>query len=466
MVAKTDLLNTLPPEWSTDLIGDIRADLQQATRKLVVLDDDPTGTQTVRNVPVLTEWSVESLRNELTSTTSNVFYVLTNSRSLPAAKAQALNVEIGQNLTAAAQLAGCEFVVVSRSDSTLRGHYPAETDALATALDVKFDATLIIPCFVEGGRFTINNIHYVAEGDMLTPAAETEFAQDTVFGYRNSDLTEWVEEKSGGKIKASKVAVITIDDIRKKGPDGLLKQLKLLKSGRVCVVNAASYRDLEVVVKATLMAEAAGKRFLYRSAASFVRVRAGQTASPLLTRPELELPKKGGGLVVVGSHVPKTTSQLTELRKVEGLAFVELRVDQLFEDPVREKELARVIKAANNAMRAERTAVIYTTRDLFSDDDPERNFEIGRRVSDSLITLVQGIIARPRFMLAKGGITSSDVATKALLVRRATVRGQIMPGVPVWTLGPESRHPGLCYIVFPGNVGDAMSLADVVKGLI
>lgn len=466
MVAKTDLLNPLLPEWATDLVGEINADLQQTPRKLVVLDDDPTGTQTVRNVPVLTEWSVEALRNELAETTSNVFYVLTNSRSLPSAKAQALNAEIGKNLVEAAQQAGCGFSVVSRSDSTLRGHYPAETDALAAALDIKFDAVLLIPCFVEGGRVTINNVHYVADGDMFVPAADTEFAQDIAFGYKHSDLTDWVEEKTEGKIKASKVAAITLDDIRQKGPEGIAKQLKLLKGGRVCVVNAVTYRDLEVVVKAALMAEAAGKQFLYRTAASFVRVRAGQTAGPLLTRPELELPKKGGGLIVVGSHVPKTTSQLTELRKVEGLAFVELRVDQLFEDPVRDKELARVIKAANNAMRAERTAVIYTTRDLFSHEDLEQNFEIGQRVSDCLVSLVKGIVARPRFILAKGGVTSSDVATKALGVRRAIVRGQIMRGVPVWALGPESRYPGISYIVFPGNVGDAMSLADVVRGMI
>lgn len=69
----------------------------------------------------------------------------------------------------------------------------------------------------------------------------------------------------------------------------------------------------------------------------------------------------------------------------------------------------------------------------------------------------------PRYLIGKGGITSSDLDSEALGVRKAQVFGQIIPGVPVWRLGKESKYPGLPYIVFPGNVGDADALASAIK---
>ncbi len=56
------------------------------------------------------------------------------------------------------------------------------------------------------------------EEDHLIPAAETPFAKDAAFGFRCSNLKEWVEEKSGGKIRTAQVTSITIDDIRLGGP--------------------------------------------------------------------------------------------------------------------------------------------------------------------------------------------------------------------------------------------------------
>jgi len=91
--------------------------------------------------------------------------------------------------------------------------------------------------------------------------------------------------------------------------------------------------------------------------------------------------------------------------------------------------------------------------------------DIGRRVSDALIAIVQGLAVTPRYLIAKGGITSSDTATHGLGVRRAVVLGQAIPGVPVWQLGAESKYPGLGYVVFPGNVGADTALADLVARL-
>ncbi len=462
-VNKEDLLTNLPGEWPQDLLPEIQHQVKASRRKVVVLDDDPTGTQTVHGVPVLTGWSVEELRAELVGD-SPVFYLLTNSRSLSLAQAQALNAEIGRNLVAAARQAGIEFVVVSRSDSTLRGHFPGEVETLAEALGQDL-AWLVIPFFLEGGRYTVNDIHYVAEGEWLVPSGETEFARDAVFGYRSSNLRRWVAEKTRGRVPRESVAVVSIEDLRRGGPEQVVQRLAGLKQGDVCVVNAASMRDLEVFVRGLLTVEERGQRFLYRTAASFVQVRAGLFPRSLLARTDLALTGSGGGLLIVGSHVPRTTSQVDALLARMGMTSVEISVEALLDDDRCQGEIARVAQKAERALRGGEDVVIYTSRQLLKREDSESNLSIGQRVSEGLVAVVRAISTRPRYVLAKGGITSSDVATRGLGVKRALVLGQILPGAPVWQLGAESRYPGLAYIVFPGNVGDSQALVEVVRTL-
>lgn len=463
-INKDDLLASLPAEWPASLLREIKTEVETSRRKVVVLDDDPTGTQTVHNIPVLTEWPVDSLRAEL-SNEYPVFYLLTNSRSLHLPEAQALNTEIGQNLIEAARQANTDFAIVSRSDSTLRGHFPGEVDALAKAINQTFDAWLIIPFFLEGGRYTINDIHYVAEDDRLIPASDTPFARDAAFGYRASNLREWVAEKTGGRVTADTVASISIDDIRRGGPERVTEQLNELTGGRMCAVNAASYRDMEVFVKGLLTAEAEGKKFLYRTAASFVQVRAGLAPRPLLTKADLNAPDSGGGLVVVGSYVPKSTGQVNELLAQPDITPIEISVEALLDDTHRASELERVTEQANQSLSSSQDTIIFTSRQLITGANPESSLLIGQRVSEGLVSIVRSISVRPRYLLAKGGITSSDVATQGLQVKRAMVMGQILPGVPVWQIGPESRHPGMPYIVFPGNVGGNDALVQVVRNL-
>jgi len=463
-IGKQQLLADLPDEWPHDLLPEIRQQAIGSQRTVVVLDDDPTGTQTVYGVSVLTEWSVEALCNELQND-SGVFYVLTNSRSLPTREATELNMQIGCNLVEASRLANRDFVVISRSDSTLRGHFPDEVDALADGLQTSFDAWLLIPFFGEGGRFTIHNIHYLADGDWLVPAAQTEFARDPVFGFQSSDLRRWVEEKTAGRIDAAAVDSISIEELRCKGPEYVAEHLGSLRRGKICVVNAASYRDLEVFSVALLSAEFQGKRFLCRSAASFVRVRTGIAIRSLLTLRELDLPPTGGSLVVVGSHVPRTTSQVDELSSLPGLLRLELDVEALLDDRRRLNEIQRVTNEADRGLSLGQDVMVMTSRKLIVGTDANSSLSVGHRVASGLVDVVRGISVRPRYILTKGGITSSDIATQALDVKRAQVLGQILPGVPVWRLGSESRYPGIAYIVFPGNVGDSRALAEVVDGL-
>jgi len=460
-VDRKALFASLPPLWPENPGRSIQQALATRAETVVVLDDDPTGTQTVHGVPVLTDWAFETLCAELAEA-PRAIYILTNSRSLPLAEAQAINLEVGRNLKAAARQVERQFVVVSRSDSTLRGHFPGELDALEQALGQPFDAWIVLPYFEEGGRYTINDTHYVAEGEWLVPAGETEFAKDAAFGYRSSNLRAWVEEKTNGRFRTADVAAISLDDIRRGGPRRVEEHLHALAPHSVCIVNAASRRDLEVVTQGLLAAEARGGRYLYRTAASFVPVRAGIEPRPLLGPNELALPQAGGALIVVGSYVPTTTRQLDHLLAQPGVLSIEISTDRLLVSADREAEIQRIAAAADEGLRAGDDVVVFTSRQVRTGHDAQASLAIFHSVSAGLIAIVEQLGMHPRYLLAKGGITSHDIAAKGLRVKRADVLGQILPGVPVWRCGAESRFPDLIYIVFPGNVGSRESLADIV----
>ncbi len=458
-ISRAALLSSLPPKPAVST--------RPAAAKVVVLDDDPTGTQTVHGIPVLTTWDTAALEAELREP-GPCFYILTNTRAFPPARACAINREIGANLAAAATRANRAFTVVSRSDSTLRGHFPAETDALAVGLGVTFDGTLIIPAFFAGGRLTVGDTHYVADGDTLTPAGETEFARDKSFGYRASDLRAWVEEKTAGQVRAAEVVSISIDDLRCSGPDRCAQKLLALPRGGIAVVNAAASADLAVLTHALGVTERAGRRYLFRTAADFVAAYAGIAPRTLLTADELRTPGiRAGGLLVAGSYVGKTSTQLDMLfQRCPQLDRVEVAVEQLLQKDRHPLEVERCIAAVGHALAAGRSVALLTSRRLIVGCDAADSLEIGETVSSSLVRIVASLATRPRWLIAKGGITSSDIATRSLGIRRALILGQALPGVPVWQAGAESKWPGLAYVVFPGNVGGPDALATLVSSLI
>ena len=464
IITRADLLATLPPPWPADPFPSVQKAVGKAKTRLVVLDDDPTGTQTVHDMPVLTTWSVPCLETELKNTGPG-FFILTNSRSLTAPAAQSLSREIGLNLRQAVASTGVPVSVISRSDSTLRGHFPGEVDALLEAMGTPHLPRIIIPCFFEGGRLTANDIHYVAEGDQLIPAAQTPYARDAAFGYHQSNLRDWVMEKTDGAVSGEQLSSVTIEDVRTGGPDRVAERLQSLLSGSCCIVNALEYRDLEVFVAGLLATEFQGRQFVFRSAASFVRTRAGMAARDLLDRAELTVDNDNGGLFVVGSYVPKTSAQLAALGRQDGVVEIAVKVDDLLDDARQPAAIAAATAAANRALEKGKDTVLFTSRDLVAGTDAKSSLNIGRRVSDSLIAIVHGIACKPSYLVAKGGITSSDIATKGLGVQRAMVMGQVLPGVPVWRLGRETRWPGMAYIVFPGNVGSDDALANIRQRL-
>ena len=87
------------------------------------------------------------------------------------------------------------------------------------------------------------------------------------------------------------------------------------------------------------------------------------------------------------------------------------------------------------------------------------------KISDGVQRLVADLKVTPAFVVAKGGITSSDVGTKALKVQKANVLGQIKPGIPVWQTGDESKFPLTPYVIFPGNVGEISTLKEAAEVL-
>lgn len=458
-----ETLASLPPEWPEDPMPEIRAAIEERGEKTVVIDDDPMGTQTVANVSVLTEWPVKSIAEELGNDLRGTF-LLTNSRSMPAAEAVAVVSEAGRNVRTAAKQTGKNVVVISRSDSTLRGHYPMEIDALAKVFGQTSAIHIVTPFFLEGGRYTIDDIHYVAEGNELTPAGRTEFAQDSVFGYRSSNVREWVEEKTGGRTPASQVATVSLEDIRIGGPDRVAERLLSLGDVRACFPNAVSMRDIEVFALGVVRAEEHGARFVYRSAASFVQARGGLESRPLLTASYLDSSVDGAGLIVVGSHVHRSTSQLEHLLNRTDVTPVEIDASRLLND-ARTSEIDRAVNAVEIGLKRDEDVVVFTSRELITGNSTMANMEVGRRVSTGVVEVIARVKTRPRYFIAKGGITSCDLATQALGVKRAMCIGQILPGVPVWKFGPESRYPGLKYVAFPGNTGGQTALAEAVAKL-
>lgn len=446
--------------------------LQAWGRKIVVLDDDPTGIQTVHHVSVYTDWGRQALAEGFAEPTS-LFYVLTNSRSFSAEATRRVHREIGESLCVVAAEQGKDFTVISRGDSTLRGHYPLETEALCQGIEKysgkRFDGEVILPFFAEGGRYTIDNIHYVRAGDELVPVGETEFAKDKTFGYHSSHLGDYIEEKTGGRYRRDDCTYITLEDLRCGGSGRVADKLMAVRGFGKVIVNAVDYLDVERFAVAYLETTAKGKEFLFRSAAALPRVLGGISGQPCLRREQIvDAGNPNGGVVLAGSHVKKTTEQLEALQAcVPPLCFLEFDQHRVAESGGLEEEVRRIVPVLEERLLEGQTVVIRTRRERFDlpAGDAEAQLRVSTQISDALTDVVARLSVRPRFLLTKGGITSSDVGTRAMGVKRAVVMGQIAPGIPVWDTGERSKFPHIPLIIFPGNVGNAETLREIVEML-
>lgn len=460
------------PSVDTSLVNEmIENELKNLNKKIIVLDDDPTGVQTVHGISVYTDWSLDSITKGFQEDNS-MFFILTNSRGFTAAETAKAHQEIAENIVEAAKKNNREFTIISRGDSTLRGHYPLETQVLKETVEAnsaaKFDGEVILPFFKEGGRFTIDNIHYVQYDEYLVPAGETEFAKDRTFGYTKSHLGEWAEEKSNGEYQAEDMTYISLESLRALDVETIEQQLLKVEQFNKVIVNAVDYVDVKIFTIALIRAMNKGKNFMFRSAAALTKVIGGVSDKDLLTREEMmSEDTKNGGVVIIGSHVKKTTEQFEELKKSDAVEFIEFNVHLVLEPEKFEKELDRVVETTNKLIIEGKNVAVYTRRERLDlgEGKKEEELKLSVKISDAVTSIVKRLEARPSFIIAKGGITSSDVGTNGLEVKRATVAGQIRPGIPVWTTGSESKFPGISYVIFPGNVGTKTDLREVVEML-
>ena len=495
MTLESDVLAAFPAEVHipAQLVADaVAASSAEAPRILVVLDDDPTGTQSVSDLAVLTRWEVADFAWAFAYIRENqakpAVYVLTNTRSLDPAEAAARNEEIVRNaLAAAAGSAGprLQLGFVSRSDSTLRGHYPLEPDVIAATVAAETgettDGVVIVPAFPDAGRVTIGGVHYMRgtgeEAGKLTPVAETEFAKDASFGFANSEMAKYVEEKSQGRFPASEVIVLDLNIIRAGASaqdpaisaKAIADALEPATNSTPIVADIVTENDLRALALGLEEAERRGKKLLYRVGPPFVRGRIGQEIRTALTSEEAyagNTPSTAGGLIVVGSHVGVTTRQLSALTAAHSSArTIEIDVEKLLA-PQADAYIATVVSDVVEALH-QGDVIVHTSRLLIKTDDAAASLKIARTVSAAVVNVVNQTLKTfpPRFVIAKGGITSSDVAAHGLEIRHAIVRGPMLPGIVSLWEPVDGPAKGIPYIVFAGNVGDDQSLAQVTRKL-
>jgi uncharacterized protein YgbK (DUF1537 family) len=234
------------------------------------------------------------------------------------------------------------------------------------------------------------------------------------------------------------------------------------ESDQKYIVNATTYKDLEPFVSALKSQELKNKSFIFRTAASFVKVYGVISDKPLLSGNQMRQNiSQNGGIIIVGSYVQKSTMQLNHL--IENLSIKAYELDVFITKEQIINAIEHIVDEVNNNIEKGVNSVIYTSRKLLKDpnDDSEKNLKISVDISNHVVSIVKKLSAVPGFIIAKGGITSSDIATKGLKIEKGLVLGQILPGIPVWQPDERSKFPKIPYIIFPGNVGgeDALSIA-------
>ncbi len=399
--------------------------------------------------------------------------MLTNSRSLDPPHAGRLNREIGQAALEYCRSVGLQLSIVSRSDSTLRGHLFDEVIALNDAhqavMGRGYDGVLLAPAYFEAGRVTVADTHWARVAGTFVPVGETEFAGDDTFGYAASDLRDFIAEKSSGRVRASDVVSIGLEDIRVGGPDRVSDVLSGLEGLRFVVVNALDYADYEVVALAASRLEARGKSWLYRSAPSFVPVLAGLAEIEPLSSAEIWAGGKrpGHGLVVVGSHTKLTNQQVSYARAYHPLVEVELDVNKVV-DPATRLQYVEEVGGQVAASLGHSDVLLITSRSLVTGEGENQGLAVARSVSVALTDALRPLRGHePAWVIAKGGITSHDVAVEGFGIRRAVVLGQMSRGV-ISVFRPvvaAEGAVGMPYVVFAGNVGHEGSLWEAIDRL-
>lgn len=449
----------------------MRAANARAGRAVVVLDDDPTGSQSVHDVELLLVEDPALLKTAINGPAPACF-ALTNNRALDEPQARRVTRRLADHVYRIAADASRPVDIVSRSDSCLRGHVVAEISELRAAARRSghpLDGILFVPALLSAGRFTEDNVHYAVIDGVPRPVAETEFARDRTFGYQNSNLVQFLGEVSGGAIRAESVLTISLADIRHGGQGRISDVLARAHDEAWIIVNATAEADLDVVAASVREAQAAGSTFGFRTGPSFVRALVGQSPRGPLEASDIHLAGDGtgAGLVVAGSHTHTTTDQLDALLRRQSMRVVDLNVNRVLDPVERDRYLRSVSDRVVRAGKAAEDVLLATSRTALLGSGANASLDRARLISEAVVRVVSASVPASRFswVLAKGGITSHDVASGGLGIRRARVVGHFPCG-GVTLLEPLDAPRGTLgrpYVVFPGNVGSPDALAETVE---
>lgn len=410
--------------------------------KTIVLDDDPTGTQSASNVTVLLQSNADLLEAELRQADS--VYVQTNSRAIPEDEAVALVTRVREDAREAAARLGEDVRFVLRGDSTLRGHVFAESNAFAGEDSI----IVFVPAFPAGGRTTIDGIHLVSIDGENLPAHETEYAQDPVFPFTSGRLVEYVAEKSDRPAVA-----VSLRDVRS---GNLAELLRTVEAGSVVLPDAENDGDVSLIADAITQAQNAGRDIVVRSAAPLAAALAGVVSDGLLDFPLVNSPRRT--LLVCGSHTDGATRQLAPVIERFGEPSV-VSTDVALDDSTKAGQDAA--QAASGQLDTRGLGILMTERRRSSQHN---TLDHGARVMEALTTAVRELVPDVDIVIAKGGITSADVARVGIGAASARVLGQVLPGVSVWDLIAFDGHSVL-YVVVPGNVGGADTLTRILDAV-
>ncbi len=440
--------------------------------KFVVIDDDPTGSQTVHDCLLLLKWDCSTLIKGFESK-SNLFFILANTRSLSENDAKLTIEEICNNLkrVIASQAYEEEIIFISRGDSTLRGHNFLEPNVLNICLG-PFDATFHIPAFIEGKRLTINGSHFVDK----TPINQTMFAKDKIFGYETSNVKNLLFQKSKSQINIEDIQNLLFSDVEILNAEEnniVFQKLKNLKNNQHVIVDVENYSQLNkfslVIKKLTKQ-----KKFLFRTAASFISAISEKKSVPQIETffSNLRIRNKEKsflpGLIIVGSFVELSTIQLENLLEISNCNPIELDVFEFFRITSSEHN-QRLRNLFKNKFLTEirfsfdngQTPVLFTSRKFMSLDYSEQ-FNFYNSLACFIAELVADLKYEIGYLISKGGITTNLILSNGLNADYVYLQGQILTGISVVTYDLKNDEK-LPIVTHPGNIGTKDSLVNIWK---
>ena len=443
--------------------------------KIIIIDDDPTGSQTVNSCNLVLKWDYETLLKGLKGP-SNILFILANTRSLSETDLEIRLKEICSSLKEIMNnslFAEEEFVLISRGDSTLRGHNFIEPYIINELLG-PFDATFYIPAFIEGNRTTVNGNHFVDN----IPIHKTIFSKDKIFGFNTSNIKELIYEQSNYQLDFNNVENIFIKDfevLETNQPSKLFMHIEKLKNNKKVIVDIMDYSQLDKfssIVKSLLKK----KKFLFRSAASFISSLSNvkQIQKDHIYFSQLRRKNNNDeamkGLIVVGSHVELSTLQLNKVLDISLCKPVEINVFKLYEffklgDNLNQinslKEL--ILNSIRQNLSRDSIPVLYTSREIISPTNENDLIHFQLFLSAFIAKIVSAVKNEIGYLISKGGITTNAIISEGLKADSVYLEGQILPGVSLVTFNLLKQKGKLPIVTFPGNMGNKMSLVQALE---